>query len=80
MVYNEEAFIRDLAMTALELGEGMDEAFDSRGIRHVLQGNILVCRVNINGKATSICDEDVETIKHYLKAVDYVRDGVIDVE
>lgn len=62
VICNEESFIRNL---------------DLRGIQHVIQGDFLVCRTDSNGKAISILDEDVETIKHYLKAVDYVRDGVV---
>lgn len=80
VIYNEEAFIRDLDMRALELGEGEGSAMDLRGIQHIIQGDFLVCRTDSNGKAISIQDEDVETIKHYLKAVDYVRDGVVQVE
>lgn len=77
VICNEESFIRNLDLRAIELGEGDGDAMDLRGIQHVIQGDFLVCRVDSNGKAVSILDEDAETIKHYLKAVDYVRDGVV---
>ena len=77
VICNEEAFIRNLDLRAIELGEGDGDAMDLRGIQHVIQGDFLVCRVDSDGKAVSILDEDAETIKHYLKAVDYVHDGVV---
>ena len=79
-VCNENAFIENLEITAILLGEGDGEAFDMRGINHVIQGPFLVCRSDETGRLASITEEDVGTIRHYLKQAGRIRDGVIQIE
>ena len=78
-ICNENAFVENLETTAALLGEGEGEAFDERGLS-ILQGNFLVCRSDGDGSPLSITDEDVKLIKHYLKPIGRIGDGVITVE
>lgn len=81
-IYNENAFIENLETTAALLGEGEedDEAIDTRGINYVMQGIFFVCRSDDDGKPVSVVDEDVRVIRHYLKAVGPICDGVVQIE
>lgn len=81
-ICNENAFIENLETTAVLLGEGdtTDEAFDTRGINFVVQGVCFVCRSTDVGNLISITEEDVDVIKHYLKAVGRICDGAVQIE
>lgn len=75
LVLNGEGLINGLDVRAVVLGEG--EIINERNIRAVIQGDCFVCRHNEKGDFVSIEDGDIETIRHYVKSVMPVCDGVI---
>lgn len=80
LVCNDEGLINGLEPRAVVLGEGDDGMISMRGVREVIHGDCFVCRSNDEGDFVSIKDEDIKTIRHYVKAVILVRDGVIQIE
>ena len=75
LVFNDEGLVNGLEVRAVVFGDG--EIINKRNIHAVIQGDCFVCRHNEKGDFVSIEDDDIETIKHYVKAVMPVCDGVI---
>ena len=62
------------------LGMGEGEAVDLRGIQQIIHGDCFVCRFDGCDAFESIADTDVEVIKHYVKSVVSITNGVIEIE
>lgn len=79
LICNEEGFNDGLEARAVVLGEGDGETMDLRSIRELIHGDCFVCRFDGIDGFESIKEKDIETIKHYVKLVISIVDGVIEI-
>lgn len=80
IVLNDEGLINGLEPKAVVLGEGTDEAKKQRKIKEIIHGDFFVCRYDEDGNFVSIEEGDVETIRHFVKAIISVYADVIIIE
>ena len=80
IVLNDEGLINGLEPRAVVLGEGTDEAKKQRKIKEIIHGNCFVCRHDNDGNFVSIREEDVDTIRYFVKSIISIHDNVIIVE
>lgn len=80
LICNEDGINDGLKPRAVVLEKGEGEAIDQRGIREVIHGDCFVCRFDGRDGFESVKDEDIETIRHYVKIVVSVTDSVIEIE
>jgi len=80
IVLNDEGLINGLEPRAVVLGEGTDEAKKQRKIKEIIHGDCFVCRHDEEGNFLSIREEDVETVRYFVKSIISIYDNVIIVE
>lgn len=80
IVLNDEGLINGLEPRAVVLGEGTDEAKKQRKIKEIIHGDCFVCRHDEEGNFISIREEDVETVRYFVKSIISIYDNVIIVE
>ena len=80
VVFNDEGLINGLEPRVVVLGENVDGKEEIREFREVIHGNCFICRHDDEGNFLSIKEEDVKTIKNFVKAVVLVYNGVIMLE
>lgn len=80
IVLNDEGLINGLEPRAVVLGEGTDEAKKQRKIKEIIHGDCFVYRHDEEGNFLSIREEDVETVRYFVKSIISIYDNVIIVE
>lgn len=60
------------------LGDGDSEAIDLRDIQQIIYGDCFVCRFDGRESFTSIKEDDIKKIRHYVKPVISVTGSVIE--
>lgn len=80
LVLNDEGLINGLEPRVVVLGEGVGEAKGIRELREIIHGNCFVCRHDDEGNFLSIREEDVETIRYFVKSIISIHNNVIIVE
>ena len=80
LICNADGFNDGLKERAVVLGAGEGEAVDLRGIQQVIHGDCFVCKFDGVDGFESIDDADVEVIKHYVKSVVSITNGIIEIE
>lgn len=79
LICNEDGLNDALEPRAVVLEEGEGEAIDQRGLREIIHGDCFVCRFDGIDGFESVKDEDIETIRHYVKIVTSVTGSVIEI-
>lgn len=80
LVLNDEGLINGLEPRAVVLGKDTDKAKKQRKIKEIIHGDCFVCRHDEEGNFLSIREEDVETIRYFVKSIISIYDNVIIVE
>lgn len=80
IVLNDEGLINGLEPRAVVLGEGAVEAKKQRKIKEIIYGDCFVCRHDNDGNFVSIREEDIKTIRYFVKSIISTHDNVIIVE
>ena len=80
LVCNDEGLINGLEPKVVVLDKDTDGAKKQRKIKEIIHGDCFICRHDEEGNFLSIREEDVSTIRHFVKAVVLVYDGVIIIE
>ena len=80
IVLNDEGLINGLEPRAVVLGEVTVEAKKQRKIKEIIHGGCFVCRHDDEGNFLSIREEDVGTIRYFVKSIISIHDNVIIVE
>lgn len=79
LIHNDDGYNDGLQPRAVVLREGQGEAIDQRGIQEIIHGDCFVCRFDGEEGFESVKKEDVEIIRHYVKRVVSITDGVIEI-
>lgn len=79
LIHNDDGINDGLKPRAVVLGEGEGNAIDLRGIREIIHGDCFVCRFDGIESFTSIEDDDIKIIGHYVKPVMSVTGSVLEI-
>ncbi len=79
IVFNDEGLINGLKPRAVILGENVNRG-GIRELKEIIHGGCFVCRHDDEGNFLSIREEDVGTIRYFVKSIISIHDNVIIVE
>ena len=80
VVFNDEGLINGLKPRVVILGESLSEEVGIRELREIIHGNCFVCMHDEEGNFLSIREEDIETVRYFVKFIISIYDNVIIVE
>ncbi len=69
VVFNDEGLINGLKPRVVILGENVDEEGGIRELKEIIHGDCFVCRHDAEGNFLSIREEDVDTIRYFVKSI-----------
>lgn len=80
IVFNDEGLINRLEPRVVVLGENVDSEGGIRELKEIIHGDCFICRHDEEGNFLSIREEDVETVRYFVKFIISIYDNVIIVE
>ena len=80
VVFNDEGLINGLKPRVVILGGNVDGEGGIRELKEIIHGDCFVCRHDAEGNFLSIREEDVGTIRYFVKSIISIHDNVIIVE
>ena len=80
VVFNDEGLINGLKPRVVILGGNVDGEGGIRELKEIIHGDCFVCRHDAEGNFVSVREEDVDTIRHFVKTIISVYADVIIIE
>ena len=69
LILNDEGLINGLKPRVVILGENVDEEGGIRELKEIIHGDCFVCRHDAEGNFVSVREEDVDTIRCFVKSI-----------
>ena len=69
VVFNDEGLINGLKPRVVILGGNVDGEGGIRELKEIIYGDCFVCRHDAEGNFLSIREEDVDTIRYFVKSI-----------
>ena len=80
IVFNDKGLINRLEPRVVVLGENVDSEGGIRELKEIIHEDCFICRHDDGRNFVSIREEDVKTIKYFVKAIISIHADVIIIE